>query len=186
MKDFQLHSNDDLTFQIRNSGVKSWKDLIDTVKRIKYGRTSKRSDLELVWTEQKGTCSSKHAFLKKVADLNKIPNVKLMLCMFKMNTVNTPSIGNALDGQPITYNPEAHCYLSIEEENIDITSSKSSFSKIKDDIIKEIEIVPEQVFQFKIDYHKDFLKKWILKEKCNLSFDQVWIIREKCIENMSK
>ena len=44
----------------------------------------------------------------------------------------------------------------------------------------------QQVFQFKVDYHKDFLKNWILKEKCHLSFDQVWSIREKCIENMSK
>ena len=186
MKNLPLTSKDDLTIQIRNSGVKTWRDLIGSVKRIKYGRTSKRSDLNLVWTEQKGTCSSKHAFLKKVADLNHIPNVKLMLCMFKMNTTNTPSIGDALDGQPITYNPEAHCYLSIEDENIDITSSESSFAKIKDDIIEQIEIEPEQVFQFKVDYHKDFLKNWILKEKCHLSFDQVWSIREKCIENMSK
>lgn len=186
MKDYPLASNDGLTVKIRNSGIDTWVQLIDFIKEMTYGRTSDRRNLNLVWSEQRGTCSSKHAFLKKIADLNKIPHVKLMLCIFKMNTVNFPKIGDALLGAPIKFNPEAHCYLRIDGENIDITTSQSSFAKIKDDIIEEIEIVPEQVFQFKIDYHKDYIKKWILEEKLDLTFNLVWKIREKCIENMSR
>ena len=46
--------------------------------------------------ENKGTCSSKHAFLKKVADWNNIKNVKLILGMYQMNELNTQKIGNTI------------------------------------------------------------------------------------------
>ena len=72
-------STDPLTQQIRNLGIDTWEDLLIYVKNISYGRNANREDLSLVLKENKGTCSSKHAFLKEIANLNKIPNVKLII-----------------------------------------------------------------------------------------------------------
>ena len=49
-----------------------FKELIDKIKNLPYGRNANRYDFTLVLSENKGTCSSKHAFLKDFADKNEI------------------------------------------------------------------------------------------------------------------
>ena len=131
MMDYNLTSTDTLTIQIKALGLNTWGDLIKYVKSLPYGRNENRQDLSLVLNEKKGTCSSKHAFLKLVADLNQIPNIKLIIGLYKMSQENTPKIGNELSKNGIDFIPEAHCYLQINNEKIDITSNSSDFQKIE-------------------------------------------------------
>ena len=163
----------------------NWQETINFVKQIPYGRNSNRTDFSLVLSENKGTCSSKHAYLKDFADKNAIPNVKLIIGIYKMSETNTPKIGTVLSKNNLDYIPEAHCYLKINSEIIDATSTTSDFEKIKNDILQEIEIKPYQVTDFKIEYHQNFIKNWILKHQIKHTFDQIWKIRETCIEQRS-
>lgn len=180
-----LCSSDNLTQQIHNLGINSWDDLLIYVKNIPYGRNANREDLSLILKENKGTCSSKHAFLKEIAKLNKIPNVKLIIGIYKMNEINT-KIGTILSDNSIDFIPEAHCYLKIDENRIDCTTPKSDFGKIEKDIVEEIEIEPFQVGKFKIDYHQNFIKKWLLNSNSTTNFEKLWAIREQCIAFLSK
>jgi hypothetical protein len=161
-------------------------ELIDKVKNIPYGRNANRHDFTLILSENKGTCSSKHAFLKDFADKNEIENVKLYIGIFKMNEVNTPKLGDLLSKNNINYIPEAHCYLKINQVPVDATTSDSFYDKIKHDILEEIEIIPNQVSDFKVAYHKAFLKKWIEETNQNNTFEEIWKIREQCISNLSE
>ena len=124
--------------------------------------------------------------LKKVADLNNIPNIQLILGIYKMDEKNTPKIGTVLTENNIRFIPEAHCYLKINSKRKDITAEDSDFTNLKNDILEEIEITPEQVADFKVVYHQKFLKKWILENKIKHTFNQLWTIREQCIANLSK
>lgn len=180
-----LSSSDILTQQLKNSGIYSWEELLIYVKNIPYGRNANREDLTLVLKENKGTCSSKHAFLKEVANLNKIPNIKLIIGIYKMNESNT-KIGTILSDNNIDFIPEAHCYLKIDEVRIDCTTPKSDFTKIEKDILEEIEIKPFQVGKFKVEYHQDFIKKWLSNSDITITFDQLWTIREQCIDFLSR
>lgn len=155
------------------------------MRSLPYGRNNNRSELALVYRE-KGTCSSKHALLKKLADLNNIPDVKLILAIYKMNQSNTPGIGRELTDNGIDYIPEAHCYLKIKCKRIDLTSKQSDIDKIELDIIKELEILPYQTGVFKVNYHKDFLKMWITGNNLLLDFDQLWKVRENCIKKLGE
>jgi hypothetical protein len=163
-----------------------FKELIDKVKNIPYGRNANRYDFSLVLSESKGTCSSKHAFLKDFADKNEIGNVKLYIGIFKMNEVNTPKLGDLLLRNNIEYIPEAHCYLKINQIPVDATTSDSFYDKIKHDIMEEIEIIPNQVSDYKVAYHKAFLKKWITETNQNNTFEEIWRIREQCISKLSE
>ena len=180
-----LGSNDVLTQLIKSYNTDNWLDLVSRTKNLPYGRNQNRKDFSLVWKEQKGTCSSKHAFLKHVADLNNIPNIELILGMYKMNNLNTPKIGSVLSDHHLEYIPEAHCYLKINDERLDFTSTTSDFSKIENDILLEKEITPQQVAEFKVEFHKAYLKDWIQTHDIPFSFEEVWKIREQCIANLS-
>ncbi|WP_338814451.1 hypothetical protein V9L05_03890 [Bernardetia sp. Wsw4-3y2] len=196
-------SNDKLTLQLKNLGINNWNELTKYIQNLPYGRNENRHDLSLVLTEQKGTCSSKHAFLKKIADLNEIENVKLYIGIYKMNSSNTPKIGNILSenefGYQLDYIPEAHCYLKINGIEQDFTNPAvvgvltddlySDFEKLRNDILKEVEIEAHQVNEFKVNYHQSFLRKWIERENKTsdfvINFDTIWKLREQCIANLT-
>jgi hypothetical protein len=183
--DYLLTSNDDLTLVVKAKALLTWNALTEYIKLLPYGRNKNRADVSLLLKEQKGTCSSKHAFLKVIADLNAIPDVKLILGMYKMNSSNTPKIGNVLIKNGISYIPEAHCYLKINGEPIDLTSPSSNFNSIKNFILFEKEITTYQVAEFKVNYHKDYIKKWITDHNIPSSFNDLWHMREQCIANLS-
>ncbi len=180
-----LQSHDTLTALVRKQGIDTWQALLAFVKRLPYGRNANRTNLALVLTQQKGSCSSKHALLKKVADLNGIPNVALILGLYKMNQQNTPSIGDVLNTYNLNYIPEAHCYLKIRGKRIDVTTAASDFKKLEKDIVQELEIIPDQVATFKVEYHRAFLKHWIAENALPQNFEEIWNIRERCIANLT-
>lgn len=179
-----LNSKEELTKQLLELGILNWNDVLLHVKNIPYGRNSNREDLSLVLKENKGSCSSKHAFLKEIANQNNIPNVQLIIGIYKMNESNT-KIGTILSENSIDYVPEAHCYLNINGERLDYTTGSSSIEKLKNDILEEIEIEPYQVGEFKVKYHQDFMKKWLSNSNATVTFDQLWAIREQCIAFLS-
>lgn len=197
-------SKDNLTLQLKSIGITNWNELTKYVQNLPYGRNENRKDLSLILTEQKGTCSSKHAFLKKIADLNELKDIKLYIGIYKMNVFNTPQIGNILSENEFDYKldyiPEAHCYLKINRIEQDFTNptvvgvstndSYNDFEKLRNYILEEIEIKPHQVNEFKVNYHQNFLRKWAENQnKINdsvINFDAIWKIRETCIANLTE
>ena len=185
MMDVTLDSSEILTTLVRSTSINSWENLISHVQLLPYGRNSSRSDLSLVIIEGKGTCSSKHAFLAKVAAENHLEEVQLFIGIYKMNAINTPGIGASLQQHKLDYIPEAHCYLKIEGVSKDFTSAASNFSNIEQELMEEIEITSSQVVNFKIAYHQKFLRKWLVDQDIHLNFEELWSIREQCIENLT-
>ncbi|WGH76618.1 hypothetical protein P8625_05515 [Tenacibaculum tangerinum] len=184
--DYKLTSKDKLTELAKSNGIETWNELTEFIKNLPYGRNKNRTDFRLVLSEKKGTCSSKHALLKSIADLNNVPNIDLVIGIYRMTELNTPKIGNELTKNSIEFIPEAHCYLKINGKRTDLTSGQSEFMKIEKDIIKEKLIEPNQVAEFKVDYHKNFIKLWLNETKSKFEFEQIWQIREKCIANLTE
>jgi len=161
-------------------------EAIEFIKNLPYGRTVDRANPDLVLKELKGACSTKHALLKKVALEQGLGNVKLYLCMFKMSGSNIPVLAKLLDKHQVAYIPEAHCVLQIGNKFIDVTSLTSNYDNLKDDVLKLIEIQPEQIGDFKVNYHQSYLKKWLKESDSKYSFEEFWRIREQCITALSE
>ena len=174
-----------VTRLFNEKGIFEWNDALRLVRTIPYGRNPDRVNFLQVLQNEKGTCSSKHALLKILADENGWKDVKLILGMYRMSGENTPATGPVLKQYKLGYIPEAHCYLSVAGERIDVTSRHSDIRNVLPDILEEQEIIPSQVGDCKVLYHQSFLKEWIQKEKIPYQFDEIWSIREKCIAALS-
>lgn len=183
---FAIKSEASLSTKIRQLGIHQWSDLVSFVQQIPYGRTSNRNDLGLVIDENRGTCSSKHALIKKLATENGQHELKLVIGLYKMNESNTPGIGGHIKEHGLEYIPEAHCYLKWEEERIDITSENANFEKIENDLLLEQEIEPEQIGAYKVEFHQNYLRQWIEEGNPPYTFEKIWEIREKCIWQLSQ
>lgn len=159
--------------------------LSEWLTKLPYGRTSSRTDLTLLFSENRGTCSSKHGLFKTVALENDYKEFDLIICIYKMHEYNTPGIGSYIQDAGLKFIPEAHAYIRSNDLTIDLTSSHSDFERIKADVLDEIVILPKQIGTFKVDYHQEYLKKWIKENNISLTLNEVWKIREMCISNLS-
>ena len=183
--EYELRSNGKLTQLIGGKGITTFSEAIGFIKNLPYGRNASRTNFGLVIAENKGSCSSKHAFLKALADENQIPQVMLFIGIYKMDGLNTPKTAGILKAYNIDFIPEAHCYLKIGNAYTDATSQTACFENIKSVILEEIIIAPHQVGDFKIGYHQEFLKKWLSDTKSTFTFTDFWNIREQCIEALA-
>ncbi|RZJ49663.1 MAG: hypothetical protein EOO19_04955 [Chryseobacterium sp.] len=64
------------------------------ISDLPYKRNSDKSNIKCVFDELGGTCSTKHAVLRKLALENNHPEVKLILGIFKMDAEYTSKIKN--------------------------------------------------------------------------------------------
>ena len=68
VKPFNFNIESTLSFSMlcKANGLNNFLLLCNYLKNVPYGRTADRSKYLSVLTENKGTCSTKHAFLKQV------------------------------------------------------------------------------------------------------------------------
>ena len=185
-KSFKLKSDQPLSRACIEKGLLDFKSVMAHIEHLPYGRTKDRSNYASILDEHKGTCSTKHAFLKAVALENGEDSIALCLGIFKMNTENTPKIKSILKLHHLDYIPEAHCYLKINGKIVDITFRNENDFPFSKTLMFEQPILPEQIGAYKIDLHRSFLRSWLKQERLPFGFDKLWSIREACIHRLSE
>ncbi|MFK7749998.1 MAG: hypothetical protein AB8B65_16510 [Kordia sp.] len=181
MHNFSLPQNGSLSKLMIDKEITDFKAAIAYVNQLPYGRTSDRSDYCLIIPEHKGTCSTKHAFLKQLAVESQQETVQLFIGIYQMNEINTKGVGSVLNQYQLNYIPEAHTYLKINGNILDITRTTKNEASFEESLLLEQEILPHQIAEYKVQWHQNFLKQWILEEQLPYSFEEVWKIREACI-----
>ncbi len=175
--DFTIKSKGEISKEFFKRKILTFNQASFFIKQLPYGRNSDKNNLISVFTDKCGTCSTKHALLKILADENNFENIKLMVGIFKMNKKNTPEISETLEINRLEYIPEAHCYLNFEDKILDFTTINSNPENFLCDLIEEIEILPKQIAEYKVQYHKNYLISWLNKNKqIKLSINEIWEI----------
>ncbi|PPL02297.1 GNAT family N-acetyltransferase [Parapedobacter indicus] len=155
------------------------------VKQLPYRRNQDKNSITCVLDDRCGTCSTKHALLKRLADENGHSRVKLMLGIYKIHGHNTVGIESVLERHGLNYLPEAHNYLKVNDTVLDFTGVGMREADLSNNLLTEIEITPDQVTDYKVGYHRDYLAKWLVDEGLPYSLDEIWQIREECIKEIA-
>ena len=173
-----------LSERIYTKGVHNLPALLEWIRNQPYGRNSDRTNYSLVIEENKGSCSTKHALVKAIAEENNWPDVDLYIGFFFMNGELFPKLTDLFEEHKLEGIPEAHTFLVIEDEYVDVTGLNSPIEE--DLIVDEIEIQPQGIGDLKISLHKGFIEDWAEEEEISLPLDQLWAIREACINKLSQ
>lgn len=187
LPNFQLNNNSTLSVLLQEKGIVDFLSATEYIESLAYGRISESSDLSNVVYENRGTCSTKHAFLHQVAAENEIAGINLALGFFKMNANNTPAVAEVLHSYGLEYIPEAHNYLLYQDKRYDFTGLDFKNEKPTDVILSEMTILPNQITEFKQHFHRFYIINWLKEENLGLKFsiDEIWDIRETCIQQLS-
>ncbi len=155
---------------------------------LPYARNRYPDDPLAVLTEQRGTCSTKHALLRRLAIEQGI-NLVLVLGIYEMNERNTPGVGSVLREHGLKSIPEAHCYVRVGDKRIDVTRQRARGDvEPISHFLHEEEIDPSQITIYKIGIHKSYLHQWITITPSlgGLTLSDIWAIREECIAALSR
>ncbi|WP_300664669.1 hypothetical protein [Fluviicola sp.] len=187
MIDFELTSDEPYSKELRNSGINSFVEACNFVAKLSYGRNANREDFGLVLSEQKGTCSSKHALLAELALENGHPEIELIAGIFLMNGETHAKLNDFFENKPYTSLPECHCYLRLKGERFDFTDTSDALERIAPKLVREQRIDPNQVSDWKIVIHKDYLQRWLNRNPgIGMTLENIWKEREEAISILSK
>lgn len=168
--------------------LNTWEELTEYIKSLPYGSIPDRTDFSQVFTYNKGTCSSKHALLKLIAEENGFTGIEIWMCVFKMNKIDTPKIGKILDGYKLEYIPEAHCYLRENGIPKDYTGGGLSYDRKKEKglILEDFKIKAYDAGLMKAEFQKKYLISWVKNNKFPFSAEKIILIRKECINALSE
>jgi hypothetical protein len=187
LPDFRIEAKGTLSESCLTNNLYHFSELCTFIRALPYKRNPNKLDLSTVFTDACGTCSTKHALLKQVADENLQTGISLRLGIFKMHAKNTKKVKHVLERYGIDYIPEAHNYLRYQGNIHDFTGKGFNPSNYMDDILDEIEITPSQITHFKVAHHQKFIQQWLAENtQILLSERELWQVREACIEALAQ
>ncbi|PTX55307.1 hypothetical protein C8P63_11914 [Melghirimyces profundicolus] len=183
---FDIRPSGEISRCFRKLGVPDFPSAIRYVHRLPYGRNTDRSDYRLVLTEKKGTCSTKHALLARLAEEQDRP-VHLMVGIYRMDGKNTPGVGVVLKKHRLSCLPEAHCYLKFRGHRLDATRVTEAGSDPFDFLLSERRIQPEGIGEPKVKWHQAYLREWVRTQGMKPEeWKRVWEAREACIRALEE
>jgi hypothetical protein len=152
------------------------------ISSLPYARSSNPDEPLTVLIESRGTCSTKHALLSRLAAEQGL-DIALVLGIYEMSECNTPEAGCVLAKYGLTSLPEAHCYLRADGNRIDVTrGSRRIVSEPTSEFLCEQDIDTGQISSFKVHFHQRFLASWICEKNLErFCLSHLWRIREECI-----
>ncbi len=187
MKNFTISQNNGIiSDEFLNRNIRDFHAACEYISNLPYKRNLDKSNIQCVFNDLGGTCSTKHAVLRKLALENKHPEIRLILGIFKMDSEYAFKIKNTLQKFNLNYIPEAHNYLKIEDEYFDFTKPDSHYKQFKNKLLIEKEIEYNEITSVKVSFHKDFLMRWIAEENILYNLDEIWKIREQCIKDLQQ
>ena len=171
----------------KRAGCHSCQSAAVTLLNLRYGRNTDPSALLGVLEEGRGTCSTKHALLKRLIDEQEVDGVELRTGIYEMTEANTPGIGAVLAEHSLLSIPEAHCYLVVEGRRLDVTRTLPPGVEPITKFVVEETITPGQTTVYKREFHRRFLAGRVEQgDYPGQTLDSLWAIREQCIAALAE
>jgi hypothetical protein len=180
---FDVTSTGPVSSEFRARGLHSFASACNYIKRLPYGRNADKTRPLTVFSDGCGTCGTKHALLKQLADENGFGGLTLVIAICRMTPENSPLVRHVLQQYDLAYLPEAHNYLKYKNSVVDMTAEEPL--AINDEMLEEIEIEPNQITEYKVALHKAYIDNWRRENDIPYPLDKLWEIREACIAALS-
>lgn len=182
-----LRDAGEITSAFLRLGVRDLRQAARFIQLLRYGRNLHPGHPRAVLDEQIGTCSTKHALMRRFAAEQNV-TMALTIGMYEMSERNTPGVGVVLKQFQLRSLPEAHCFIRVNGKRIDLTGISALTEREPiTHFLYETDIEPDQVLSYKASLHKRFLRSWIDQQSRRQdTVEELWSIREQCIAALSK
>lgn len=106
-------------------GIKSFIDACWFVHRLPYGYNSNRDDLMILFKENKGSCTTKHAVIATLALELDLP-IEKSIGIYAMTEEIVTGTNEILEKYNLPYVPMVHCFLVFENHRVDLSEGSDN------------------------------------------------------------
>jgi len=179
IENFQINSKQPISKLFLSKGIKDFEAACAFIKHLPVGRNTSRTDFESVFSDHKGTCSTKHGLLATLALENQQDEIELMFCIYLLSKETHPHLESFFSKKKYSMYPETHCFLRYKGKRYDFTYPINFIESIETKIVREQRIDPNQVGEWKMKIHEDYIVRWLQrKPEITSSFLEIWRERE--------
>lgn len=169
-------------------GITRFQAACDYVHQLPYGYNSDRDDLMILFNENMGTCTTKHAVVATLAiELNLSVDKHIgIYAMTEAIVTNTDEILNRFD---LPYIPMVHCFLQHDTYRVDLTEGNRNGKKCAiDDFLYTAPVAPDISAKQEYLLYRQALEQDILKrdELKDAPMKQVLQAREQGLELLKR
>jgi hypothetical protein len=104
--------------------------------------------------------------------------------MYEMSEEYTPGVGALLEAASLSSIPEAHCYLTVDGERIELTGLVAGKSSPFDCLLSEHWVSPQALLKATASLHMDAMAIWAGPR--SISTGHARAIREDCIAAVAR
>ena len=188
-----MHFHDPLAFaispatvlgaQICALGFSRFDALAAHVRALPHGHAQRPGDPLAILREERGTNSSKHHLLATVAQTCGHPEVVLTLGIYAMSECNTPGVGAILEAASVSSIPQAHCYLTVDNQRLDFTGPPQASESPLRSLTAEFFLTPDKLAERMAPLQQQALAQWATQQ--GVSFEAAWALRQACFAVLS-
>ena len=123
-------------------GIISFKEACLFVHNLDYGYNSDKDDEMILFKEKKGSCTTKHGVIAKLAEELSIPLYK-KVGIYKLTEEIVTGTKEILEKYDLPYIPMVHCFLVYKNFRFDLTEGNNNGkNKSIEDFIHEEKVIP--------------------------------------------
>jgi len=146
-------------------GIESFKEACRYVHELPYGYNTDRDDLMILFKENKGTCTTKHAVIATLAEEFDLPIAK-NIGIYAMTEEIVTGTNEILAKYSLPYVPMVHCFLGYREYRVDFSEGNNNGKNcpIKDILYVE-EVEPNISAKDEYLLYRKALNEYVLTRK---------------------
>jgi hypothetical protein len=111
--------------QFLNMGIKNFHSACRHVHALPYGYNSNRDDLMILFKENKGSCTTKHAVIATLAAELGL-KIKKHIGIYAMTEALVSGTRHILDRYHLPYLPMVHCFLVFQNDRVDLSEGNQN------------------------------------------------------------
>ena len=165
-------------------GINRFIDACSYVHTLPYGYNTNRDDLMILFKENKGSCTTKHAVIATLAEDLNIP-IEKNIGIYAMTEDIVTGTNEILAKYSLPYVPMVHCFLVYGESKVDLSEgNKNGKNQSIEDFLFTQQVEPNISAKDEYLMYRGALMDYILtrKEMSGVDIKKILHAREEGLE----
>jgi len=160
-------------------GISDFYAAVHYVRALPYGKNLQNKIIDVL-EEGKGNNSTKNALLVHLANENGISDIKLAIGFYDLNAKLAPILNPILETKQLDKFPFVANYILHNNLKYDFSGLGEIMQVPFDHLKNELVILPNQINDFVIHFHKFYLINWIKENNLNYktNVDDLWLTKK--------
>ena len=120
LPDVTLQEHGLISAQYLQRGLKTFREACQWTKDLPYGSNSSNEDSLILFAEGRGTCTTKHGAIARLALEHDLP-IHKNLGFYRLNDAIVTGVNALLKPYGLNFIPQIHCFLAYDSDRVDLT-----------------------------------------------------------------